>query len=117
MTRLHIGIVILTVVCAWSIPWTEARGEDKSGSGDIAKGQRLYVRHCAGCHGPEGRGDGYKLLGPSPADLTSPSTKKKSNADLLKTIHEGKPNMPAWKPLMTEAEIEDVLTYIRSLTR
>ena len=53
----------------------------------------------------------------SPADLTSASTTKKSYADLLWTIHEGKRNMPAWEPLMAEEDIEDVLAYIRSLTR
>ena len=61
-------------------------------------------------------GDGQRLLGPDPADLTSASTTKKSNAGLLRTIHGGKRNMPVWKPLMAEEDVEDVLA-IRSLTR
>jgi len=79
-------------------------------------GKALFVRHCAGCHGPEGRGNGYKLLGPDPANLTAITTKKKVDEDLLRTIHEGKPNMPAWKTILSIEEIRNVLTYIRTLT-
>jgi mono/diheme cytochrome c family protein len=35
-------------------------------------GKILYERHCASCHGPEGRGDGpaAEALAPRPSDLT-----------------------------------------------
>ena len=75
----------------------QGQAEPKIQSGDVARGKTLFVRDCAGCHGPQGKGDGYRILGPDPANLTAPSTTKKSDADLLKTIHDGKPNMPAWK--------------------
>jgi arsenite methyltransferase len=52
-----------------------------------------------------------------PANLTAPSTKRKSDAELLRTIHEGRPNMPVWKHLLSEQEIRDVLAYVRTLTR
>lgn len=85
-------------------------------SGDVARGKTLFVRFCTGCHGPEGGGDGYKFLsGPDPAKLTSPSTKKKSDAELLKTIHDGKQNMPPWNIRLSKKESEDVLAYVRTL--
>ncbi|MBI4001606.1 MAG: c-type cytochrome, partial [Nitrospira defluvii] len=34
--------------------------------GNLAKGKTLFSQHCAGCHGSQGKGDGYKLLGPDP---------------------------------------------------
>ena len=37
---------------------------------DQVKGKKIFAKHCAGCHGPEGKGDGYLLLGPDPANLT-----------------------------------------------
>ncbi|MEK7300526.1 MAG: cytochrome c [Nitrospirota bacterium] len=83
--------------------------------GDVARGKTLFVRNCAGCHGPEGGGDGYRLLGQDPANLTAPSTRKKSDAELLKTIHNGKPNMPAWKGNLSESQSRDVLAYVRTL--
>ena len=103
-----IGLLFGTVV--------PGQAELKAQSGDVARGKDLFVRHCAGCHGPEGGADGYSFLhGPDPANLTSPSTRKKSDAELIKTIHEGKPNMPPWKTRLSEKESRDVLAYVRTL--
>ena len=85
--------------------------------GNVGKGQVIFVKYCAGCHGSKGQGDGYRLLGPNPANLTEDSTKKKSDAELLKTIHEGKSNMPAWDARFADEESRDVLAYIRTLGR
>ena len=84
---------------------------------DAGRGKQIFQRFCVGCHGPEGRGDGYKMLGPKPADLASPSTQKKSDRELLRTLHEGKPNMPAWKRRLSEPQARDVLAYVRTLRR
>ncbi|MBS0167569.1 MAG: cytochrome c [Nitrospira sp.] len=84
---------------------------------DQIKGKRIFSKHCAGCHGPEGKGDGYLLLGPDPANLTRPATKNKSDAMLLQAIHEGKPNMPSWKSRLSEVESRAVLAYIRALKK
>ena len=84
---------------------------------DQVKGRKIFAKHCAGCHGPEGKGDGYLLLGPDPANLTRSTTKKKPDALLLQTIHEGKPNMPSWKGRLSEDESRAVLAYIRALKK
>jgi mono/diheme cytochrome c family protein len=99
-----------------SVALAEAESEAKSG--DVARGKTLFVRYCTGCHGPEGGGDGYRFArGPDAANLTSPSTKKKSDAVLLKTIHDGKPNMPPWETRLSEKESKDVLAYVRTLAK
>lgn len=85
--------------------------------GNVTKGTMLFAKHCAGCHGQEGKGDGYKLLGPDPANLTAPSITKKSDADLLKAIHKGRPNMPAWERRLSNEDSRDVLAYVRSLAK
>ncbi len=96
----------------------QGQAESKAQSGDVARGKTLFVRNCAGCHGPEGGGDGYRFLrGPDAPKLTSPSTRKKSDADLLKTIHDGKPNMPSWDLRLSEKESSDVLAYVRTLAK
>jgi mono/diheme cytochrome c family protein len=98
-------------------PWTTAKAEGDSGKGEISRGKILYIENCAGCHGTEGKGDGYRILGPNPANLTSPSTQKKSDPDLLRTIHEGKPNMPSWKVRLSEQDSRAVLAYVRTLAK
>ena len=63
---------LLTGLLCGTVAFVQA--EPKSQRGDAARGKILFVRHCIGCHGPEGGGDGYKFLsGPDPANLTSPS--------------------------------------------
>ncbi|HMS82064.1 MAG TPA: cytochrome c [Nitrospira sp.] len=88
-----------------------------SPTGDDSKGKKIFARHCAGCHGSQGKGDGYLLLGPDPANLTRPATKKKSDATLLSSIHEGKPNMPSWKNRLSAEESRAVLAYVRTLEK
>lgn len=88
--------------------------ESRADSGDAARGETVFERKCAGCHGP---GGGYKLLGPDPANLTLRSTKNKPDAELLQIIHDGKPNMPAWKHNLSEQQTRDVLAYVRTLAR
>jgi mono/diheme cytochrome c family protein len=117
----------------WLAPWWAivggllvAAGNAQAGAGPeaappakghVTKGTTLFARHCAGCHGPEGKGDGYKLLGPDPAHLTAPSITKKSDTDLLKAIHKGRPNMPAWESRLSDEDSRDVLAYVRSLAK
>lgn len=111
-------IGISTAVCLGALFYgASAQGQPEAATsqGDVVRGKTLFVRNCAGCHGPEGGGDGYRLLGPDPANLTAPSIKKKSDAALLKTIHDGKPNMPAWKGNLSESQSRDVLAYVRTL--
>jgi mono/diheme cytochrome c family protein len=89
----------------------------QKGSDRMAKGKQLYIKHCAGCHGPEGRGDGYRILGADPANLTSASIRKKSDATLLHSIHEGKAAMPSWNIRLSHQDAQDVLMYIRLLPK
>jgi len=96
----------------------QGQTESKVQGGDVARGEILFAKYCTGCHGPEGGGDGYKFLrGPDPANLTSPATRKKSDADLFKTIHDGRPNMPPWNVRLSEQEGRDVLAFVRTLAK
>ena len=110
------GLVLLAAM-AFGMTAIPAVVEAESAAGRIEEGKKLFVRHCAGCHGAEGKGDGYKLLGADPANLASAVTKKQSDAALLKTIHEGRSTMPAWNVRLSERDSRDVLAYIRSLSK
>lgn len=109
---LAVGAIIVGSQLAMAAPKEAARPPV-----DPLKGKQIFSKYCAGCHGPEGKGDGYLLLGPDPANLTRPATKKKSDAMLIQTIHEGKPNMPSWKGRLSEDESRAVLAYIRTLKK
>ncbi len=93
-------------VAVWSGPVSAA-------GGDPAKGRAVFEKHCAACHGAQGKGDGPTgaMLTPKPADLTSAATAKKSDADRRTIIEKGKPPtaMIGWKGQLSDGEIGNVL--------
>ncbi|MBM4123454.1 MAG: cytochrome c [Nitrospira sp.] len=110
-------VLLLNLVIGLEPPVAGAAGSD------AAKGKTLFDGKggCVNCHGPSGRGDGPagKMLVPPPADLTGPKTKAKPDAELLKTIQEGRPGtaMAPFKGQLSEQEIRDLLAYVRSLSK
>ncbi len=118
MWNVIMGSVVSVALISMAGPRTiGAQPEVDSRGADDVRGKMIFARHCAGCHGPEGKGNGYMMLGPDPANLTRPSTTQKSDTTLLQTIHEGKPNMPSWKLRLSEEDSHAVLAYIRTLTK
>lgn len=88
---------------------------------ELDHGRTIYERHCADCHGPEGRGDGRQAitLSPRPGNLISAQTSAKSDQDLLKIIAKGKPRtaMAGWEERLSSEDQAAVLAYIRSMVK
>jgi mono/diheme cytochrome c family protein len=84
---------------------------------DARTGKSLFEIHCILCHGPRGKGDGLEIAGAEVADLSSAATQRRLNVDLIKTIHDGRPDkvMPSWKLRLSDKQVHDVLAYIRTL--
>ena len=86
----------------------------------IAHGKQVYQARCVLCHGPEGKGDGpaSAALNPKPRNHTDGSyMNSQTDEQLLAVIHNGKGAMPAWKAVLTEQEMQDVLKYVRTLAK
>lgn len=95
---------------------------------DLERGQELYERWCAECHGIEGAGDGsaapYML--PPPRDFTTglyqirttANGELPTDADLVRVIEVGMPGtaMPGWESKFNEAEIGDLVAYIKGFS-
>lgn len=65
---------------------------------DLPRGQRLFARHCATCHGPSGKGDGVggATLRPRPGNLTEHEYSNQRLASVLWNGVYGSA-MPAWR--------------------
>ena len=79
-------------------------------AGDLQSGRETYELHCSICHGIDGM----------PVDMTIPSFANgdrlfQMDQDLMRSIREGKELMPAFRGLLSDEEIRDVITYLRSL--
>jgi len=92
---------------------------------DPTRGKELFERHCAVCHGFEGRGDGQAayLLYPAPRNFTTGRFRLVSTdngvptpADLIATIKRGMPGsaMPPWGWL-AEEDLWNLASYVRHL--
>lgn len=79
-------------------------------AGDLQNGRDTYELHCSICHGIDGM----------PIDMTIPSFANgdrlfQMDQDLMRSIREGKELMPAFRGLLSDEEIRDVITYLRTL--
>jgi cytochrome c6 len=71
-----------------------------------------YKAKCAGCHGVDGS---KSMMGAKP--LSGAEVQGQSDADLTKAIADGKGKMPAYKGKLTDAQIKDLVGYIRTLKK
>ncbi|MBI3782987.1 MAG: c-type cytochrome [Deltaproteobacteria bacterium] len=89
------------------------------------RGLRIYMQHCAVCHGPDGRGNGPAApsLRPRPRDFSGGVFKHKSTPegqppaldDIRETIRNGLPGsaMPGWADLLSNDDIDAVAEQLR----
>ena len=88
--------------------------------GDPEVGMHLYQKYCSVCHGEEGQGDGImtELMGITPMDHTNPNEANSlGNEELIDSILDGKGKfMPAWRGVLTEDDVEALVSYIRLLS-
>ena len=78
-------------------------------AGDVFKGQELYTRHCAGCHGPSGEGEM-----PGLPNFSRPDKLIKTDGQLADVIRAGNGVMPSFNGRLTEDDIFDIVAYIRT---
>jgi DMSO reductase family type II enzyme heme b subunit len=104
--------------------WGPAQAEAQQ-PGDAAAGKAVYEKHCALCHGVEGKGDGpgAATLDPKPRDFTrglykirtTASGQVPTDADLFRVITEGMPgtSMPSWK-VLPEKDRWSLVLYLKT---
>ncbi|HEY7826011.1 MAG TPA: cytochrome c [Candidatus Acidoferrales bacterium] len=73
-----------------------------------------FKEDCSTCHGADGSGTdiGRKLQAP---DLRSKHVQSQTDAQLFAAIKNGKGQMPPHKDLLTDAEIKQLVKYVRTL--
>ena len=83
----------------------------------IVGGSARYARECSACHGSQGRGDGPAVaaLALKPANLVEHASQHRAG-DLFWVIAHGVPgtSMPAFAPQLTDAEIWELIVFLRA---
>lgn len=84
---------------------------------ELAQGRKLYMDNCAVCHKESGIGGKITIEGRSmkPDDLTSAKIKGFADDKIIGYVYNGieDEGMPAFKDKLSEAEIRELVRYVR----
>jgi mono/diheme cytochrome c family protein len=82
-----------------------------------ADAEATFKSKCAACHGPDGKGATAVGKAIGVHDFASPDVQKMSDDDLATIIAKGKGKMPAYASSLKDADIKDLVAYIRALAK
>jgi cytochrome c6 len=80
-------------------------------------GADSYKAKCQMCHGADGLGATPAGKAMKAVPFTDPAIVHKSDAELIAATKSGKGKMPAYAGKLTDAEIKDVIAYVRTLQK
>lgn len=80
-------------------------------------GESTFKSKCAMCHGADGLASGPMGKMMNIPSVKSPVFKKLTEAEMVAATTNGKAKMPAYKGKLTEAQIKEVVAYMRSLEK
>ncbi len=82
-----------------------------------ASGAATYKAKCAMCHGADGLAATPMAKSMKILSFKAPAMVKASDAQLITSTANGKNKMPAYKGKLTDAQIKDVVAYIRTIQK
>ena len=119
---------IIKYIRTWA-PGKPFKYSNKKINGNLKHGEELYARKCAACHGANGeggKGTGVTFSRPRNLPIIAPSISNPgflaSAPDMMiKTVlmngREGTPMLSYLKQGLSEKDIDDVVTYVRSFEK
>ncbi|HEV2762821.1 MAG TPA: cytochrome c [Pyrinomonadaceae bacterium] len=101
---------------------TKAARAVQSSSQSQTQAQRdaaaLYSKHCATCHGKDGRAKTFKARLNGARDLTDAAWHDSASDErLFNSVMNGRGKMPSFKKKLSPAEVESLVRVVRTLKR
>ncbi len=84
---------------------------------DAAKGGEVYKAKCAMCHGADGKGDTAMGKNLKLRDLGSADVQNVHDSEMKTLLENGKNKMPSFKGKLTDAQMGDVIQFVRTLKK
>jgi mono/diheme cytochrome c family protein len=95
-----------------SIFWIGSRGAGILSNDPLVRGQQLYDRNCAACHGPNG--EGHAVVQEAPALDSSEHAWHHPDGHLQRLILDGGENMPAYRERLSERDVANIIRYFQT---
>jgi cytochrome c6 len=106
LTALLMSGAVVAAICVLS---TAARAQ--------SAGEKVYRAKCSSCHGPDGAGATPAGKATKARDFCSDEVKKETDDEWTTIMVKGKNKMPSYDKKLTDAEVKDVVAYIRGLCK
>jgi mono/diheme cytochrome c family protein len=103
---------LVWVALLFAVMWASA-----SQAANVQEGKKVYEDKCAGCHGEDGSANTAIGQAVKAADLRSPATNQKTDAEIYQQIEKGKGNMPPFGSSLNKDQINDLIAYVRGFAK
>ena len=115
-SALTVGLALFAFTVFMSGPGTYAGTETSVASSSDAK--TTFDAKCAKCHGKDGRAKGLISKAKGVRNLTDAKWQEDvSDERLFNSISNGRGKMPSFKKKLSEADINALVAYVRSLKK
>jgi mono/diheme cytochrome c family protein len=107
--------VVLSAVATLAIAASHNAAASATTAGDASS---VYNSKCASCHGRDGRARSAHARHEHARDMTSSEWQDSvSDERIYNSISNGKGKMPAFKKKLSDAQIDELVNYVRRLRR
>ena len=84
----------------------------------VGEGAALFNRHCAKCHGRDGRAKRFRGMMLGARNLTNPEWQERATDERIATaIRKGPGPMPSFAEKLSPAEIDTLVAYVRQFRK
>ncbi|HUD22085.1 MAG TPA: cytochrome c [Acidobacteriaceae bacterium] len=105
--KIRTGFILAAILAATTVTSAFAQGS----------GADTYKAKCAMCHGADGLASGPAGKAMQVPAFNSPALAKATTAEMIAATTNGKGKMPAYTGKLTDAQIKEVVAYVRTLQK
>ena len=87
------------------------------GANSQGAGEKIYKAKCTSCHAADGTGGSAAGKATKARDFCSDEVKQETDEEWTAIMVKGKNKMPAYDKKLTDAEMKEVIAYIRGLCK
>jgi mono/diheme cytochrome c family protein len=118
MKRKVLLVMFLSVLSLGLLSATHLAVQPLNNAPGAADAAELFKKNCATCHGSDGRAKTTKAKFNGARNLTKPEWQAEATDErIMNAIKKGPGAMPSFEKKFTQAEIESLVAFVRTLKR